>query len=301
MGSDTMTKEILDNLNLGAGKLTRLKRLLYNHGPGNGTLFILPYDQGLEHGPRDFFDNPDSKNPDYIFNLAIEGGFSAVAVQIGLAEKYYHKYCDKIPLILKLNGKTDIPSDAAAMSPLNATVEDAVRLGADAVGYTIYVGSPMQIGDFTMFHKVRQDAERLGMPLIVWSYPRGEAVEKKGGIESFYAVDYAARVACELGADVVKLNFPTNDPDSRVHAKKPYQSIDWHPDKCFENVVKSAGSTLVIVSGGGKISDEALLKKVENSLKAGAAGIIFGRNIWQRPRDKALEIVGKIKELLAKY
>ncbi len=86
-----------------------------------------------------------------------------------------------------------------------------------------------------------------------------------------------------------------------MHAKKPYQSIDWHPDKCFENVVKSAANTLVIVSGGGKISDEALLKKVENCLKAGAIGLIFGRNIWQRPHDKALEIIGKIKELLAKY
>jgi len=296
-----MAKDILEKLNLSTGKLTRLRRLLYGSGPGNGKMLILPYDQGLEHGPRDFFDNPDSTDPDYIFNLAIEGGFTAVAVQVGMAEKYYHRYAGKIPLILKLNGKTDIPSDANAFSPLNANVEDAVRLGADAVGYTLYVGSPMQIADFVMLQKVRQEAVKFGMPLIIWSYPRGEAIEKKGGRDSFYAVDYAARTACELGADVVKLNFPTNRPDDRIHAKKPYQSIDWDADKCFEHVVKSAGDTLVIVSGGGKISDEALLAKVEHSLKAGAVGLIFGRNIWQRPHDKALEIVGKIKELLMKY
>lgn len=296
-----MSMEILSKMNLGAGKLTRLRRLLYEKGPGGGKLLILPYDQGLEHGPRDFFDNPDSADPDYIFNLAVDGNYSGVAVQIGIAEKYYHAYAGKIPLILKLNGKTEIPPDNLAFSPLNADVEDAVRLGADAVGYTLYVGSPMQMADFTSLQKVRKDAERLGMPLIIWSYPRGEAIEKKGGKESFYAVDYAARTACELGADVVKLNFPTNNADDRIQTKKPYQSIDWTPDRCFKNVVKSAGRTLVIVSGGGKINDEALLAKVENSLKAGASGFIFGRNIWQRPREKALEITKQISDLMLKY
>ena len=144
---------------------------------------------------------------------------------------------------------------------------------------------------------VRQDCLHYGMPLIVWSYPRGEAIEKKGGKNSFYAVDYAARVAQELGADIVKVNFPTNDPEERGNSKKPYSSLDWHPDKCMQHVVRSAGRTIVIVSGGSKISDEALLIKIENSLKAGASGIIFGRNIWQRPHDAALEIVKKIKEI----
>jgi len=296
-----MSEDILEGLNLGPGKLTRLHRMMYEKGPGNGKLLILPYDQGLEHGPRDFFDNPESKNPDYIFNLAIEGGFSAIAVQIGLAEKYYHKYAGQIPLVLKLNGKTDIPPDNHALSPLNAGVEDAVRLGADAVGYTLYVGSPSQEIDFENLSNVRREAVRYGMPLIIWSYPRGESIEKKGGRDSFYAVDYAARVAHELGADVIKLNFPTNRPEDRVKAKKPYPNLNWHADKCFEHVVKSAGKSLVIVSGGGKISDEALLVKVKNCLKAGAIGLIFGRNIWQRPHDKALEIIGEIKKLLMKY
>src|SRR6185312_5793723 len=103
--------------------------------------------------------------------------------------------------------KTEIPSDAHALSPVNATVEEAVRLGADAVGYTLYVGTPAQEADFGQLRRVREDAVRYGMPLIVWAYPRGAAVEAKGGKDSFYAVDYAARTAAELGADMVKVNF----------------------------------------------------------------------------------------------
>jgi class I fructose-bisphosphate aldolase len=111
--------------------------------------------------------------------------------------------------VLKLNGKTEIPPDKAPISPCVATVEDAVHLGADAVGYTLYVGSPLQAEDFAQFRTVREDAERYGMPIIAWSYPRGEAIEAKGGRDSLYAVDYAARVACELGADIVKLTLRT--------------------------------------------------------------------------------------------
>ncbi|MFP4497533.1 MAG: class I fructose-bisphosphate aldolase [Vulcanimicrobiota bacterium] len=293
-----MKIDFFDSLN--TGKKTRLKRLLYKYGPGNGKLMILPYDQGLEHGPRDFFVNHDSKNPEYIYKLAIEGGFSAVAVQVGIAQKYHHKYAGDIPLVLKLNGKTEIPSDEEALSPLNADVEDAVRLGADAVGYTLYVGSPRQDEDFIQFKKVRQDALKYGMPLIIWSYPRGQAIEKKGGKNSFYAIDYAARVAQELGADVVKLNFPQNGKH-RENMPQPYGDLKWDPEKSMEEVVHSAGNTLVIVSGGSKIDDEALMKKIEHSLKAGVAGIIFGRNIWQREWEKALEIAHRIKEVMKKY
>ena len=179
-----MDIDYFKNVNLGAGKITRLKRMLYKHGPGNGKLLILPCDQGLEHGPRDFFSNPESHDPDYIYRFSIEGGFSAVALQIGIAEKYHHRYADEIPLILKLNGKTEIPPDNKAFSPLNADVEDAVRLGADAVGYTLYVGSPRQDEDFTAFKQVRQECTRYGMPLIMWAYPRGENIDMSGGKDS---------------------------------------------------------------------------------------------------------------------
>src|SRR5512132_3915806 len=123
----------LAELGLGTGKKTRLHRILFKHGLGNGTALFLPYDQGLEHGPRDFFANQAASDPRYILKLALEGGFNGIAIQIGLAEKFYWDYAGEIPLVLKLNGKTDIPPDAEALSPLHASVADAVRLGADAV------------------------------------------------------------------------------------------------------------------------------------------------------------------------
>src|SRR6266496_4181626 len=198
----------LAELGLNTGKKARLHRILHRHGLGNGTAIFLPYDQVLEHVPRDFFANPAASDPRYIVKLAVEGGFNGIAVQIGIAEKFYWDYAGEVPLVLKLNGKTEIPSDAEALSPVHASVADAVRLGADAVGYTLYVGSPAQAADFAQFRQVRADAHRFGMPLIVWAYPRGSAIEGKGGKDSFYAVDYAARTASELGADVVKVNFP---------------------------------------------------------------------------------------------
>src|SRR5690606_7537430 len=132
-----ITRPPLSQLGLSTGKKARLNRILFQHGLRNGTALFLPYDQGLEHGPRDFFANPEAGDPKYIAKLAQRGGFNGIAIQIGLAEKFYWDYAGEVPLILKLNGKTDIPSDAAALSPLNATVDEAVRLGADAVGYTL--------------------------------------------------------------------------------------------------------------------------------------------------------------------
>ncbi len=193
-----------DQMNLSTGKRVRLHRMMYEHGPANGTLMFLPIDQGLEHGPVDFFANPESIDTDWIYRLAVEGNFSGIALHIGLAEKYHRDYAGKVPLILKVNGKTSVPSDDDAFSSLTSSVEDAVRLGADAVGYTLYVGSPAQDVDIAQCNEVRRDCEKSGMPLIVWAYPRGGAIKGKGGIDSLYAVDYAARVACEVGADIIR-------------------------------------------------------------------------------------------------
>ena len=142
---------------LSPGKRTRLRRLLYDYGPGEGTLLFLPIDQGIEHGPRDFFPNPASKDPEYQFRLAAEAGYSAIACGYGMASKYYPDYAGQVPLLLKLNSKTDVPPADEAFSPCNASVEDAVRLGADAVGYTLYVGSPQAGGGL---HPARQGARR---------------------------------------------------------------------------------------------------------------------------------------------
>ena len=234
------TRPRLSELDLPIGKRARLHQLLYGSGPANGTLLVLPIDQGLEHGPRDFFPNPDSKDPDYQFRLAAEAGYSALACQIGMASKYYPDYAGRVPLILKVNGKTDIPSSAKAFSSCNASVEDAVRLGADAVGYTLYVGSPRQDEDLAQLRQVRQDCDRFGMPLVVWSYPRGEAVEAKGGQNSFYAIDYAARMAMEMGADVVKLNMPKINPEKDKDAQPPYNEMEVTQEEAIRHCVASA-------------------------------------------------------------
>jgi len=288
----------LEDLDVNLGKRTRLHRILYEHGPGNGMALILPIDHGLEHGPRDFFANPESLDPAYQLKLAEKGGFSAIVFHIGLAAKYLKEYAGNVPLILKLNGKTSIPSDAQAFSPQTASVEDAVRLGADAVGYTLYVGSPAQDRDFVQFAKIREEAERFGMPLIVWSYPRGEAVEAKGGRDSLYAVDYATRVANELGADMVKINVPEYVKEKSHLYPKPYDALQLDMEKSLEKVIRSAGKTLVLISGGAKISDDELLQRVRMSLEAGATGLVFGRNLWQREFEKTLEITEKIKKVM---
>jgi fructose-bisphosphate aldolase, class I len=288
----------LAELGLNAGKKARLHRILHEHGLRNGTAIFLPYDQGLEHGPRDFAANPDASDPKYILELAREGGFNGIAIQIGLAEKFYWDYAGEIPLVLKLNGKTDIPSAIDPLSPVNATVQDAVRLGADAVGYTLYVGTPAQERDFAQYRQVREDAQRLGMPLIVWSYPRGPAIDAKGGKDSFYAVDYAARTASELGADVVKVNFP--HPDKQSGAAQPYLR-DFTTQQAIDAVVRSANRTLLLVSGGERAGDEAMLEKARQSMEAGATGLIFGRNVWQREYSESLRFVTQLRDILAKY
>jgi fructose-bisphosphate aldolase, class I len=280
------------------GKRTRLRRLLFEFGPGHGTLLFLPIDQGIEHGPRDFFPNPASKDPEYQFRLAAEAGYSAIACQIGLATKYYPDYAGQVPLILKVNGKTDIPSSDDALSTVNASVEDAVRLGADAVGYTLYVGSPRQDDDLIQLRDVRADCDRYGMPLIIWAYPRGSAIDKKGGRDSFYAIDYGARMAMEMGADVVKLNMPKLNPDKDKDAPAPYNEGNFTQEEAIRNCVASAGRSLVVLSGGSKVDDDKLLEQTRFIMEAGGSGVIYGRNVWQREWSEALEIVEQIKEIM---
>jgi class I fructose-bisphosphate aldolase len=290
-----------DEMNLSTGKRVRLHRMMYEHGPANGTLMFLPIDQGLEHGPIDFFANPESIDTDWIYRLAVEGNFSGIALHIGLAEKYHRTYAGKVPLILKINGKTNVPNDDDAFSSLTSSVEDAVRVGADAVGYTLYVGSPAQDVDIAQCNEVRRDCEKYGMPLIVWAYPRGAAIKAKGGIDSLYAVDYAARVACEVGADIIKLNVPKWDAESAGKMPKPYNTLELSELDGLRKVVKSAGRSLVLVSGGSKISDEDTIHKAQIAMEAGCVGLIFGRNMWQRDWNDALEVAGRMHELMKGY
>ena len=288
----------LEAVSLAHGKRARLYRLLYTHGPGEGTMLVLPVDQGLEHGPADFLPNPPSESPFFQIGLAIDGGYSGVAFHYGIAARYMPAYAGRIPLILKLNGKTEIPPSDKPFSGLTGTVEDAVRLGADGIGYTLYVGSPRQDEDFAQLQRVRAECDRFGMPLFVWAYPRGEAIEKKGGRDSLYAVDYAARVAAELGADVIKLNVPTFDQKARESSPKPYDDMILEYRAAVEKIVRTAGQCFVLFSGGSRIGDTDLLNKARMVMEAGATGLIFGRNMWQRPIAEALRLTEEIKRVM---
>src|SRR5262249_52058787 len=178
-------------------------------------------------------------------------------------------------------------------------VRDALRLGADAVGYTMYVGSPRQDEEIRQYRKVRQDCERYGMPLVMWAYPRGRAIEAKGGKGTLFAQDYAARVALEMGADLVKLHEPGED-DSR--SPEPYASLEEAGPARLRRVVRSAGNVLVLFSGGVKDDDERrVLQKIERYMECGATGVMFGRNMWLRKFDDAVALSRKVHAIMVRY
>src|SRR5437773_1774557 len=182
---------------------------------------------------------------------------------------------------------------------LSASVEDAVRLGADAVGFTLYVGSPREDVGIRDFQKVRQDCERLGMPVVMWAYPRGRAINARGGKGTLYAQDYAARVAEELGADLVKLHEPGED-DERSPAA--YRALREAAPARLRRVVRSAGRVMVLFSGGVKQDDDgAVLRKVGAYMEAGATGVMFGRNMWLRSFDGALALTKQVHRILNRY
>nr|1W8S_A Chain A, FRUCTOSE-BISPHOSPHATE ALDOLASE CLASS I [Thermoproteus tenax]1W8S_B Chain B, FRUCTOSE-BISPHOSPHATE ALDOLASE CLASS I [Thermoproteus tenax]1W8S_C Chain C, FRUCTOSE-BISPHOSPHATE ALDOLASE CLASS I [Thermoproteus tenax]1W8S_D Chain D, FRUCTOSE-BISPHOSPHATE ALDOLASE CLASS I [Thermoproteus tenax]1W8S_E Chain E, FRUCTOSE-BISPHOSPHATE ALDOLASE CLASS I [Thermoproteus tenax]1W8S_F Chain F, FRUCTOSE-BISPHOSPHATE ALDOLASE CLASS I [Thermoproteus tenax]1W8S_G Chain G, FRUCTOSE-BISPHOSPHATE ALDOLAS len=236
-----------------------------------GKSIILAYDHGIEHGPADFMDNPDSADPEYILRLARDAGFDGVVFQRGIAEKYYD---GSVPLILKLNGKTTL-YNGEPVSVANCSVEEAVSLGASAVGYTIYPGSGFEWKMFEELARIKRDAVKFDLPLVVESFPRGGKVVNETAPE---IVAYAARIALELGADAMKIKY-TGDP------------------KTFSWAVKVAGKVPVLMSGGPKTkTEEDFLKQVEGVLEAGALGIAVGRNVWQR-RD-ALKFARALAELV---
>ena len=289
-------KDWLKAANVAAGKAVRIWRLFYEVGPRCGRAIFLPIDQGFEHGPVDFLPNPPSGDPEFQLRLALEGNYSGIVFEPGLARKYHHAYAGRVPLVFKVNAKTNIPSDADAFSPLTGSVEEGVAIGADAIGYTLYVGSPAQDRDIAQLAEVRRACDRFGMPLIVWSYPRGSAVKLKGTRDSLYAIDYAARVACEMGADIVKLNMPKPDEECPGQPEG-YTRLNLDEFQRMAKVIRSAGRTLVLVSGGSKLSDANVLAKARLCFEAGAAGLIFGRNMWQRAMPDALDMTAKVHDL----
>lgn len=221
----------------------------------DGKSVILAYDQGLEHGPSADFDNRNV-DPSFIVEIASKGGFNGIALQKGVAEKYYD---GKVPLIVKVNGKSNLVKGEPT-SRQTCSVEHARSLGAKAIGYTIYLGSAHEAEMFAEFGRIQEEAHENGLAAITWVYPRGAAVQNDTSKE---IVAYAARTALELGADAAKIKY-TGDS----------QSFAW--------AVKSAGKTRVFMSGGPKAAtDDAFLSQVRGAIDAGATGIAVGRNVWQ--------------------
>ena len=264
----------------------------------DGKAMILAYDQGFEHGPRDFLEHPESGNFEYILDIAKRGRYTGIVLHAGLAEKYEREIRDsKVPLILKLNGTSELCTEEDPYSPQLYSVEDALELGATAVGYTVYSGSKYEDEMQKEFSKIIRVAHSKGIPVIGWMYPRGRFLFDRGSAsktlkialeeqektnlaidETPSIVAYGARIGLELGADIVKVKY-TGSPES------------------FRWVVRLAFPTKVVMSGGPLTkTDDEFLSRVKDVLTVGAVGIAVGRNIWQR--NDPLIISEKIHQII---
>lgn len=238
-----------------------------------GKALYLAYDQGLEHGPSQDF-NDKNVNPSYIIDIAKKGKYQGIVFQKGIVEKYNKEIKDsKIPLILKLNGKTNLYKGEPIARQL-CSLKEAIQLGAKAVGYTIYIGSQHESIMMHEFEKIEEEAHTKGLPVILWIYPRGSSIKNDTSKE---VMSYAARVGLELGADIVKLKYGGNSQD-----------LQW--------AVKSAGKTKVVVAGGTKTEESLFLKQVKEIIQSGVIGLAVGRNIWQNPNP--LQITKKIQSVI---
>lgn len=286
------------------GTKAHLARLL-NHGrlAGTGRLVILPVDQGFEHGPaRSFAANPPAYDPHYHFELAIEAGCSAYAAPLGFLEAGAAEYAGEIPLILKLNNHDLLLDERDPVSAVTASVGDALRLGCSAVGFTIYPGSAARREMYEQLRRIAEEAKRAGLAVVVWSYPRGSGLTKTGET-ALDVVAYAAQIAAQLGAHVIKVKLPTAHVE-QAEAKKVYERykipIESFADR-VRHVVQSAfdGRRIVIFSGGAKEEDETVFDEVRAIRDGGGFGSIIGRNSFQRPRREALEFLQTIMKLYA--
>jgi fructose-bisphosphate aldolase, class I len=266
---------------------------------GTGKLVILPVDQGVEHGPaRSFAPNPPAYDPHYFFQLALDAGLSAYAAPLGFIESGAATFAGAIPTILKVNSANSMarakenPSQA-----VTASVQDALRLGCAAIGFTIYPGSDEA---YTMMEEIAEmgrEAKSCGLAVVIWSYPRGGNLSKNGET----AIDicaYAAHIAAQLGAHIIKVKPPTEFLELDA-AKKVYeqQKIDIStPAKRIAHVVQScfAGKRIVVFSGGEAKDLDGVYNEARAIRDGGGNGSIIGRNTFQRPREDALKMLDHI-------
>ncbi|MEO8812239.1 MAG: class I fructose-bisphosphate aldolase [Caulobacteraceae bacterium] len=287
------------------GTLTNLARLL-NHGRlgGTGKLVILPVDQGFEHGPaRSFAPNPPAYDPRYHFELAIAAGCNAYAAPLGFLEAGAREFAGDIPLILKTNDSDVLRDDPDPNQALTGSVADALRLGASAVGFTIYPGSAHEDAMYTQLRDLAREARQNGLAVVVWSYPRGSSLSKEGET-AIDVVGYAVQIAAQLGAHIIKVKLPTAHIEQEA-ARKVYEEHKIPISTAAERVrhivdCAFAGRRIVIFSGGAAVSDDATLLDEIRAIHAGGGfGSIIGRNSFQRPKDKALHMLGEAMDIYA--
>lgn len=271
---------------------------------GTGKFVILPVDQGFEHGPaRSFAPNPGGYDPRYHVELALAAGCNAYAAPLGFIEAVASDYAGDLPLILKLNNSDGLAKGIEPCSAITGSVEDALRLGCAAIGYTIYPGSGARNEQYEALRELILEAKAVGLPSIVWSYPRGTGLSKDGET----AVDvagYAAQIAAQLGAHVIKVKPPTAHLE-QGEARKVFEKYAIPTATLAERVqevVRSAfgGRRIVIFSGGEAKGTEAVLQEVTQIAAGGAFGSIMGRNAFQRPKAEAIELLHAVMDIYAK-
>jgi class I fructose-bisphosphate aldolase len=268
---------------------------------GTGKLVILPVDQGFEHGPaRSFAPNPAGYDPRFHFELAVESGCNAYAAPLGALSAGVDGF-EGYPTILKLNNSDTLAKGEDPISAVTGSVADALRLGCAAIGFTIYPGSRARNQMYEEIRALIEEARAVGVASVIWAYPRGSGLSKDGET-AIDVVAYAAHIACQLGAHIVKVKPPTAHLEQDA-AKKVYESkkipVATLADR-VRNVVQScfAGRRIVIFSGGEAKEKDAILKEIREIHDGGGFGSIMGRNSFQRPKAEAIAL---LREVMAIY
>jgi len=301
-----MTKRVREILSWydseNAGVRSNLARMM-NHGrlAGTGKFVILPVDQGFEHGPaRSFAPNPPAYDPRYHFQLALDAGCNAYAAPLGFIEAGAAEYAGEIPLILKLNNHDLLHDEKDPISAVTGSAKDALRLGCAAVGFTIYPGSAGEKAMYQELREIAAEAKAHGLAVVVWSYPRGSSISKQGetGLD---VVAYAAQIAAQLGANIIKVKPPTAHIE-QPEAKKAYDAakVQLEPLSArVKHIIQAAfdGRRIVIFSGGPRESDEQLISDIREIHAGGGFGSIIGRNSFQRPKEQAIRLLNTIMDI----
>ena len=268
---------------------------------GTGKMVILPVDQGFEHGPaRSFAKNPAGYDPLYHYQLAIDAGCNAYAAPLGFLEAGARQFAGRIPTILKLNNSESLLSTSDPKPAVTASVEDALRLGCAAVGFTIYPGSAERNEMYMEFREIAEDAKSVGLAVVLWSYPRGSGLSKEGET-AIDVIAYGAQIAAQLGAHIIKVKAPT-DHIEQAAARAVYEAEGIEVSSLADRIAHVVQSTfdgrrIVIFSGGAAKDTDAVLAEVRGIAAGGGFGSIMGRNAFQRPKGEAIELLHSVMDL----